>query len=99
MKGSKLLAALVCAVAVLSIAGRAWALDDGLAKTPPMGYNDWNAFGCNVSEALIKATALAMHDNGMQAAGYNYVNIDDCWLTKSRDAGGHLVPDPVKVPG
>src|SRR3954470_11796488 len=98
MKGSKLLAALVCAAVMLVLCAPAWALDDGQALTPPMGYNDWNAFGCNVSEALIKDTALAMHNNGMQAAGYQYVNIDDCWLTKSRDAGGHLVPDPVKFP-
>ncbi|HEU5429261.1 MAG TPA: alpha-galactosidase, partial [Actinocrinis sp.] len=50
------------------------ALSNGLALTPQMGFNDWNAYGCNVSESLIKATALAMHNNGMQAAGYQYVN-------------------------
>src|SRR3954447_23299994 len=98
MRGSKGLAALLCAVTMLAVTAPAWALDNGLALTPPMGYNDWNAFGCNVSEALIKDTALAMHTNGMQDAGYEYVNIDDCWLTHSRDAGGHLVPDPVKFP-
>jgi alpha-galactosidase len=63
-----------------------------------MGFNDWNAYGCNVSESLIKSTAQAMHTNGMQAAGYTYVNIDDCWLTHSRDSSGHLVPDPAKFP-
>src|SRR5262245_9377397 len=52
----------------------------GLALTPPMGFNDWNAFGCNVSASLIEQTALALHENGMQAAGYQYVNIDDCWM-------------------
>jgi len=92
------LVALACAAAVLATAAPARALDDGQALTPPMGFNDWNAFGCNVSESLIKDTALAMHDNGMQAAGYQYVNIDDCWLLKSRSADGHLVPDPVKFP-
>jgi len=74
------------------------ALSNGLALTPQMGFNDWNAYGCNVSESLIKATALAMHTNGMQAAGYQYVNIDDCWLLKNRDSTGHLVPDPAKFP-
>jgi alpha-galactosidase len=74
------------------------ALDNGLATTPQMGFNDWNAYGCNVSEALIKSTADAMHSNGMQAAGYTYVNIDDCWMTSSRDANGNLVPDPAKFP-
>ncbi|NUP39311.1 MAG: alpha-galactosidase [Streptomyces sp.] len=74
------------------------ALGNGLALTPQMGFNDWNAYGCNVSESLIKSTAQAMHTNGMQAAGYTYVNIDDCWLTHSRDSSGHLVPDPAKFP-
>ncbi|MGW4897808.1 hypothetical protein ACWEQL_37010 [Kitasatospora sp. NPDC004240] len=43
--------------------------DESIAPTPPMGYNNWNATGCNVSESLIKASADAMHRNGMQAAG------------------------------
>jgi hypothetical protein len=86
---------------------------NGLASTPPMGFNDWNAFGCNVSASLIEQTALAMHTNGMQAAGYNYVNIDDCWMlgrnageippgqTKAsagRGADGHLIADPTYFP-
>ncbi|MFF5494379.1 glycoside hydrolase family 27 protein [Streptomyces aquilus] len=101
--------ALVCAFAIalfcagvpllsLGAARPAAALGNGLALTPQMGFNDWNAYGCNVSEALIKSTAQAMHTNGMQAAGYSYVNIDDCWMTHNRDSGGHLVPDPAKFP-
>ncbi|WP_333769884.1 glycoside hydrolase family 27 protein [Streptomyces sp. IBSBF 2435] len=85
-------------LATLGAAQPAAALGNGLATTPQMGFNDWNAYGCNVSESLIKSTAQAMHSNGMQAAGYTYVNIDDCWLTHSRDSGGHLVPDPAKFP-
>ena len=76
----------------------AHALNNGLALTPPMGWNDWNAFGCNVSEALVKQTADTMVANGMRDAGYQYVNIDDCWMSSSRDSGGHLVPDPNKFP-
>ncbi|MFF6983507.1 NPCBM/NEW2 domain-containing protein [Streptomyces sp. NPDC008343] len=71
---------------------------DRLAKTPPMGWNNWNLFGRNINEKLIKEHALAMHTNGMQAAGYEYVNIDDAWMAKERDANGHLVPDPVRFP-
>ncbi|GAA1858000.1 glycoside hydrolase family 27 protein [Actinomadura bangladeshensis] len=78
--------------------GASRALGNGLASTPPMGWNDWNAYGCNVNEQLVRRTALAMHDNGMQAAGYQYVNIDDCWMTRNRDANGNLVADPVKFP-
>jgi alpha-galactosidase len=74
------------------------ALGNDLALTPQMGFNDWNAYGCNVSESLIKSTAQAMHTNGMQAAGYTYVNIDDCWMTHTRDSAGRLVPDPAKFP-
>jgi alpha-galactosidase len=63
-----------------------------------MGWNDWNAYGCNVSEQLVEQTALAIHNDGMQAAGYQYVNIDDCWLASSRDASGNLVPNASKFP-
>ena len=79
-------------------APHAAALDNGLALTPPMGFNDWNAFGCNVDEQLIKQTADLFVSSGLKAAGYEYVNIDDCWLEKQRSATGHLVPDPVKFP-
>jgi alpha-galactosidase len=89
--------AAVAAVQVLA-APSAGALDNGLAKTPPMGFNDWNAFGCNVSEQLIKQTADFFVSSGMKDAGYKYVNIDDCWMTHNRDAEGRLVPDPVKFP-
>jgi alpha-galactosidase len=68
-----------------------------LAKTPPMGWNSWNKFGCNVSDKLIREMADAMVSSGMQAAGYQYVNIDDCWQV-SRDAQGTIVADPVRFP-
>ena len=85
------------AIATVTAAPAA-ALDNGLAKTPPMGFNDWNAFGCNVDEQLIEQTADFFVSSGLKAAGYQYVNIDDCWLEKQRSADGHLVPDPVKFP-
>jgi len=85
-------------LSVVVTATPAQALDNGLAKTPPMGFNDWNSFGCNVDEQLIKQTADLFVSTGLKAAGYQYVNIDDCWLTHSRDADGKLVPDPVKFP-
>ena len=73
------------------------ALDNGLAKTPPMGWNSWNKFGCNVSEDLIKETADAMVTTGMKDAGYVYLVIDDCWQI-DRDAEGNIVPDPKRFP-
>jgi alpha-galactosidase len=83
---------------VATTATPAAAAENGLARTPPMGFNDWNAFGCNVSEQLIKETADIFVTSGLKDAGYTYVNIDDCWMTHQRDAQGRLVPDPVKFP-
>ena len=79
------------------------ALDNGLALTPPMGFNDWNAVGCGVTESFIKQTADLLHThqvNGrtLQQDGYQYVNIDDCWAQPSRDSAGNLVPNPGKFP-
>jgi len=68
-----------------------------LAPTPPMGWNSWNKFGCDVSEQLIRETADAMVSSGMQAAGYQYVNIDDCWQV-SRASDGTIVADPARFP-
>jgi alpha-galactosidase len=83
---------------LVAVALRAGALENGLGRTPPMGWNEWNTFGCNSNDALIRAVADAMVSSGMAAAGYQYVNLDDCWSTRTRDAGGNLQPDPVKFP-
>src|ERR1039457_5524846 len=61
---------------------------EGLALTPPMGWNTWNTFGVNCSEALVKQTADAMIANGMRDAGYVYLVIDDAWSAKERDSAG-----------
>src|SRR3954451_20579956 len=89
---------LVAPVIAVGSAPSASALGNGLALTPPMGWNDWNAYGCNVSDQLVEQTAQAMHNNGMQAAGYQYVNIDDCWMAHGRDGSGNLVADSTKFP-
>ena len=68
-----------------------------LGATPPMGWNSWNNFGCSPSESLIKSTADAIVSSGMAAAGYEYVNIDDCWMS-GRDGSGNLVADASKFP-
>lgn len=73
------------------------ALNDGLARTPPMGWNSWNRFGCNVSESLIMATADAMVASGMRDAGYQYVVIDDCWQV-ARGPDGTIIADPERFP-
>ena len=73
-------------------------LDNGLALTPQLGWNDWNTFGCTVTDSLIRETADALASSGMAAAGYEYVTIDDCWSEPARNADGDLVPDPDKFP-
>jgi alpha-galactosidase len=73
------------------------ALDNGLARTPPMGWNSWNKFACNVSEDLIKGAADAVVSSGMKDAGYQYVVIDDCWQV-SRDENGNIIADAKRFP-
>ena len=68
-----------------------------LAKTPPMGWNSWNKFGCNVSEKLIMEKADAMVSSGMKDAGYEYIVIDDCWQI-DRDKNGEIIEDNAKFP-
>jgi alpha-galactosidase len=68
-------------------------ISTGLALTPPMGWNTWNKFGCNVSDELVRGMADAIVKSGMKDAGYQYVVIDDCWQT-ARDAKANIVVDP-----
>ena len=70
----------------------------GLALAPPMGWNSWNKFGCNVSDEMIRGMADAMVKSGMKDAGYQYVVIDDCWQVE-RDKDGNIVPDAKRFPG
>jgi len=82
---------------LLTCAAPAKPSDNGLALTPPMGWNSWNKFACNVSEDLIKSMADAMVSSGMKDAGYQYIVIDDCWQV-SRDANGNIVADSQRFP-
>lgn len=67
-------------------------LANGLGLTPPMGWNSWNHFHCNIEEKLIRETADAMVSTGLAALGYQYINLDDCWAELNRDSEGNLVP-------
>jgi alpha-galactosidase len=62
---------------------------NGLAKTPPMGWNSWNKFAGAVTDKDVRGMADAMASNGMKAAGYTYINIDDTWEA-GRDANGMI---------
>ncbi|PQE04629.1 hypothetical protein CJF30_00004414 [Rutstroemia sp. NJR-2017a BBW] len=69
-----------------------------LQPTPPMGFNNWAAFMCGLNESLFIETAQAMKQNGLLAAGYNQLNLDDCWSKGSREANGTLLWNPEKFP-
>ncbi|HET6865392.1 MAG TPA: hypothetical protein VFH80_05690 [Solirubrobacteraceae bacterium] len=94
-----LLAACLTAACLGGFAPIAAAENNGLATTPPMGWNDWYSAFCGVNAQLVEQTAQAMVNNGMKAAGYDYVNIDDCWMAPNRDSAGNLVADPTRFPG
>ncbi|KAI0913289.1 glycoside hydrolase family 27 protein [Ustulina deusta] len=75
-----------------------WA--DGAGRLPALGWNSWNAYHCDINETLILDAANAMIEFGFKEAGYEYVNLDDCWSVKTgRDSETQqLVPDPSRFP-
>lgn len=72
--------------------------NSGVALTPPMGWSSWNLFAYKINEDLIKEIADAMKNSGLLEAGYNYVNIDDCWQSSERDEQGRLQSDKANFP-
>lgn len=73
------------------------AVNNGLARTPQMGWNNWNSLGCDVSEELLIDTVALLVRLGLRDVGYNYVVLDDCW-SDGRDASGKIRVDPVRFP-
>src|ERR1700761_7977436 len=69
-----------------------------LARTPPMGWNDWAHYRCGFSAQTVLANARALVKTGLAAHGYNTVTLDDCWMQKTRDAAGNLQFDPQRFP-
>jgi alpha-galactosidase len=86
---------ILCCLACVTAHGQKF---DQLALTPQMGWNSWNKFQGRVSEVVIREIADAMATNGMKAAGYEYVNIDDLWQAPQRDADGNIQSDPTRFP-
>lgn len=94
--GAVFAACLSLAVAVFAPAAQAQKFDE-LAKTPQMGWNSWNTFACEINESMIKEMADMLVSSGLKAAGYEYINIDDCWHGQ-RDAQGFIQADPTHFP-
>ena len=74
------------------------ALDNGLGRTPPMGWNSWNHFHCNINETLIRQTADLMVSTGLAAKGYRYINLDDCWQIDRNATTKEIIEDKTKFP-
>ncbi|KAL7276841.1 hypothetical protein RUND412_000183 [Rhizina undulata] len=73
--------------------------DGKTGKLPALGFNSWNAFRCDIQEDKFLVAAQEMVDSGLKDAGYEYVNIDDCWALLERDnSTGRIVPDASKFP-
>jgi len=75
-----------------------FALDNGLARTPPMGWSSWNTFYENIDETKLKGIADVMVSSGMKDAGYSFLNLDDAWMANGRDASGNMQADSKKFP-
>ena len=73
------------------------ASDNGLARTPPMGWNSWNKFHYDINETIIKKVADSFISKGLKDAGYTYIVIDDAWQA-GRDKNGKVLADKVKFP-
>ena len=87
------LATLIVAAIVVGTFG----LNNGLARTPQMGWNSWNHFHCNISDKLVRETADAFIAKGLDKHGYKYVNIDNCWAGE-RDKDGNIVSNHTTFP-
>lgn len=86
---------LLCVMALTTASAQKW---ENLAQTPPMGWNSWNKFACDINETLIREVAEAMVQTGLAEAGYTYINLDDCWHSAERDADGFAQCDPERFP-
>ena len=74
------------------------AIENGLGRTPQMGWNPWNKFGCGINETLIKQTADQLIETGLAARGHVYLNLDDCWQIARDNDTKRIIPDPEKFP-
>jgi alpha-galactosidase len=87
-------------VSALAVGVSAIVSEDGTGRLPALGWNSWNEYACDISEDVFLQVAQAFHDLGLKDAGYEYINIDDCWSVqpRRRDSQGRMVPDPKKFP-
>ena len=90
----KIILTLLCIITLIESRAQKF---DKMALTPPMGWNTWNEFACNINEKLIRESADLIVSSGLKDAGYQYVVLDDCWHGE-RDSLGFIHPNPKTFP-
>ncbi|KAL4747803.1 alpha-galactosidase D [Aspergillus terricola var. indicus] len=73
-------------------------LDDGLARTPQMGWNTYNQYNCFPNESIVHENAQALVDTGLADLGYRYVTIDCGWGVEDRLPNGTITWNPELFP-
>lgn len=96
MKASRLLLFRIVLLGISTF--HVFALDNGLALVPPMGWNSWNLYACEIDEALIRRIADRVIALGLDALGYVYMNLDDCWMATERTSTGAYQANATRFP-
>ena len=81
---------------VATVALPAAALDNGVGRTPALGWSSWNYFENDINETLVLGIAGAIASSGLRDLGYEYINLDAGAWSPNRTAGGEMQPDPAK---
>jgi len=86
-------------LSLLSFTGVVLCWNNGQGRTPPMGWRADFAYNCaTLTEEAIKNTSAFMVNNGIASAGYNYINLGECWMSEKREVNGSLIADPLRFP-
>jgi alpha-galactosidase len=87
-------------VAAIAAAATPVRADAATPALPQMGFNNWNSTQCGeqFNETMIRGIADKVIELGLKDAGYQYINIDDCWANWQRDSQGNLKPNPERFP-
>ena len=96
---STMLSPVLSVIAASSFIGLVQSSNNGQAITPQMGWDNWNAFGCDVSENLLQTQAKLIVDLGLKDLGYKYIVLDDCWSNGRNTSGnGSIIVNTEKFP-